>query len=188
MVTAWVQPYTAPFPHDAFLCGVCIIVFCINNSIVELNFASSTIITQYLQYFSGISMLSHSIRTACGFRGKRVGRLNLNLNLSVTQVARAKSVLIYKSNSNNPFFNIAFENFLLTKDRSDEDHILYLWRNGPSVIIGRFQSAWKECEVTRMEENNVNLVRRSSGGGAVYQVSEHMHELGSTGWRRRDAR
>jgi lipoate-protein ligase A len=47
---------------------------------------------------------------------------------------------------------------------------LYLWRNGPSVIIGRFQSAWKECQVTRMEENNVNLVRRSSGGGAVYQV------------------
>jgi lipoate-protein ligase A len=38
------------------------------------------------------------------------------------------------------------------------------------VIIGRFQSAWKECQVTRMEENNVNLVRRSSGGGAVYQV------------------
>lgn len=77
--------------------------------------------------------------------------------------------MIYKSNSNNPFFNIAFENFLLTKERDDEDHILYLWRNGPSVIIGRFQSAWKECEVTRMEENNVNLVRRSSGGGAVYQ-------------------
>jgi lipoate-protein ligase A len=56
--------------------------------------------------------------------------------------------MIYKSNSNNPFFNIAFENFLLTKDRDDNDHILYLWRNGPSVIIGRFQSAWKECQVT----------------------------------------
>ena len=54
-------------------------------------------------------------------------------------------------------------------EQDDDDHILYLWRNGPSVIIGRFQSAWKECEVIKMEENKVNLVRRASGGGAVYQ-------------------
>lgn len=82
---------------------------------------------------------------------------------------REKSFCIYKSKSHNPFFNIAFENFLLSKERSDDDRILYLWRNGPSVIIGRFQSAWKECEVIKMEENGVNLVRRASGGGAVYQ-------------------
>lgn len=82
---------------------------------------------------------------------------------------REKSYLIYKSLSHNPFFNIAFENYLLTKERNDDDRILYLWRNGPSVIIGRFQSAWKECKVSKMEEEGINLVRRASGGGAVYQ-------------------
>lgn len=79
------------------------------------------------------------------------------------------SHIIYKSKSNNPFFNIAFEQWLFLQPKSEEDNVLYLWRNGPSVIIGRFQSAWKECNVTVMENEKVNLVRRASGGGAVYQ-------------------
>lgn len=116
-------------------------------------------------------MLSRHIRSAYLFKASSGSLSPAHVSRTTTASAiRAKSCMIYKSNSNNPFFNIAFENFLLTKDRDDNDHILYLWRNGPSVIIGRFQSAWKECQVTRMEENNVNLVRRSSGGGAVYQV------------------
>lgn len=74
---------------------------------------------------------------------------------------------IYVSTSQNPFFNIAFEQWLFNSTRNDR--ILYLWRNGPSVIIGRFQGAWKECKVNDMEREGVNLVRRASGGGAVYQ-------------------
>ena len=89
----------------------------------------------------------------------------------ILRIRKKSSFYIYKSKSHNPFFNIAFENYLFTKERNDNDRILYLWRNGPSVIIGRFQSAWKECNVTKMEEEKVNLVRRASGGGAVYQVS-----------------
>eukprot|EP00823_Brevimastigomonas_motovehiculus_P005556 TRINITY_DN4130_c0_g1_i1.p1 TRINITY_DN4130_c0_g1~~TRINITY_DN4130_c0_g1_i1.p1 ORF type:complete len:403 (-),score=49.31 TRINITY_DN4130_c0_g1_i1:154-1362(-) len=39
----------------------------------------------------------------------------------------------------------------------------------PSIIMGRFQNPWKECHVQRIEQDKVNLVRRKSGGGAVYQ-------------------
>jgi lipoate---protein ligase len=83
------------------------------------------------------------------------------------------SVSIYKSTSLNPFINLSIENFLFVnhvKQAQQANHqILYLWRNGPSVIIGRNQSAHKECNRMNMEQNNVYLVRRASGGGAVYQ-------------------
>jgi lipoate-protein ligase A len=47
-------------------------------------------------------------------------------------------------------------------------------RNGPSVIIGRHQGAWKECNIAAMDRDKINFVRRASGGGAVYQ------DLGNT--------
>lgn len=76
---------------------------------------------------------------------------------------------IYRSTSVNPFVNLAVESFLFNNPKDPDEYTLYLWRNGPSVIIGKFQSAWRECEVQKMEDEKVNLVRRPSGGGAVYQ-------------------
>ncbi len=52
--------------------------------------------------------------------------------------------------------------------------VLFLWRNADTVVIGRAQNPWKECNTRRMEEDNVRSARRSSGGGAVF------HDLGNT--------
>lgn len=85
-------------------------------------------------------------------------------------MSKSSKVSVYRSLCNNPFVNLSIENYLLTKHANEENHnILFLWRNSPSVIIGRFQSAWKECRVEKMKEDGIFLVRRSSGGGAVFQ-------------------
>ena len=76
-------------------------------------------------------------------------------------------IAIYISNNPNPFFNLAYEEYLF--NTFPNHHIFFYWRNEPSIIIGRFQNPWKECDLKKVEELKVHLVRRRSGGGAVYQ-------------------
>jgi len=86
------------------------------------------------------------------------------------------------SHTTDPFFNLATEDWIFrhaplaatSGGVSSLDHILFLWRNSPTVVIGRNQNPWKECHLHTMEANKVTLARRSSGGGAVYQ------DLGNT--------
>lgn len=80
---------------------------------------------------------------------------------------------IYYSNSTNPWFNLATEDWLF-QEKLDSDHILFLWRNQETVVIGRSQNPWAECHLEKMQEDGVLLARRQSGGGAVF------HDLGNT--------
>lgn len=70
------------------------------------------------------------------------------------------------SNEFDPYFNIAAENQLFLE--SDEDIHLYLWQNDKSIIIGRNQNLYAECNLSYLKENDIKPVRRFSGGGAVY--------------------
>jgi lipoate-protein ligase A len=75
-----------------------------------------------------------------------------------------KKIII--SNEFDPYFNIAAENQLFLD--SDEDMHLFLWQNNASVIIGRNQNLYAECNLAYLKEHNIKAVRRFSGGGAVY--------------------
>lgn len=74
---------------------------------------------------------------------------------------------IYFSDSNDGYTNLAMDElFLDTMQKGDI--LLYLYVNENAVIIGRNQNAWRECKLMDMERDGVQLVRRHTGGGAVY--------------------
>lgn len=71
------------------------------------------------------------------------------------------------SNQTNPYWNIAVENYLLSLPES-ETITLYLWRNHRTVVIGQNQNPFSECNVEALEADGGYLMRRKTGGGAVY--------------------
>jgi len=65
----------------------------------------------------------------------------------------------------DPAWNLAVEEYLL--DRRGES-FFRLWRNADSVIIGRHQNAWAEIDPVFTERNEIPVIRRMTGGGAVF--------------------
>ena len=70
----------------------------------------------------------------------------------------------------DPAFNLAAEEWLLTKTDSE---VFMLWRNAPAIIVGRNQNTLSQIDETFVQERNIPVVRRLSGGGAVF------HDLGN---------
>ena len=78
----------------------------------------------------------------------------------------------FVSSSYDGWQNLAIDEWFLDH-LSPEDMILYFYTNENAVIIGKNQNPWKECDLTAMEADGVQLVRRITGGGAVY------HDMGN---------
>lgn len=73
---------------------------------------------------------------------------------------------ILKSESKDAFFNVALEEYLLN---NYEDDFFIIAINEPSIIIGANQSTTEEINSLYVKMNNIKVVRRLSGGGAVFQ-------------------
>lgn len=83
------------------------------------------------------------------------------------------SLRLLFSTSTDPLFNLAVEDTIF-RSMSSTQKVLFLWQNDNTVVIGRAQNPWKECNTQRMEQDGVTLARRQSGGGAVF------HDLGNS--------
>lgn len=83
-----------------------------------------------------------------------------------------KNIKYYIADNTVPYKNIAMEEYFLN-NVCDGQCIFYLWQNKNTVVIGKNQNAYKECMVNALKNDGGHLVRRLSGGGAVF------HDLGN---------
>ena len=81
--------------------------------------------------------------------------------------------MIYlESKSFDPHFNLAMEQYIFDQmDRNEE--YFFLWQNANTIVVGKHQNTIGEINQKFVEEHNISVVRRLSGGGAVY------HDMGN---------
>ena len=72
----------------------------------------------------------------------------------------------------DPALNLAVEE-LLVRERADLQPLFMLWQNANTIVIGRNQNAAQEVDRAEVARRGVCVVRRMTGGGAVY------HDLGN---------
>lgn len=81
------------------------------------------------------------------------------------------------SNLNDPYLNMAIEEALLIAvSNGKSPSTLRFWQNSRSVVIGRSQNVIEEVNLEECKRYGVEIVRRFTGGGAVY------HDLGNLNW------
>ncbi|XP_039448305.1 lipoyltransferase 1, mitochondrial-like [Culex pipiens pallens] len=123
------------------------------------------------------TLLLLSVRSITTTGKGTTGGSNNNKQLSAADVKKIpdsevkKSVFI--SQSNDVFTNLALEDWIYRNFDFTHHHILMLWINKPTVVVGRHQNPFAETNVSQLMRNEVELARRNSGGGAVF------HDLGN---------
>lgn len=79
-------------------------------------------------------------------------------------------MVIIRRHNTDPYFNLATEEYVLKNFNEDS---FMLWRNAPCIIVGKHQNTLAEINVDYVKKQNIPVVRRLSGGGAVF------HDLGN---------
>lgn len=77
-------------------------------------------------------------------------------------------ILVSNNNNKDATLNLALDEWCVRNlDVNDKNYILF-YINSPSIIIGKHQNTIEEINSEYVEQNNIKVVRRISGGGAVY--------------------
>lgn len=88
---------------------------------------------------------------------------------------KEETTMIFVDNKgiHDPRINLAIEEYLLKTMDVEKEPVLLFYINQPSIIIGKNQNTIEEINTDYVEDNGIIVVRRLSGGGAVY------HDLGN---------
>ena len=76
--------------------------------------------------------------------------------------------MIYIESQNyNPYYNLALEDYVFSSMDTSESYFM-LWQNSNTIVVGKYQNTAEEVNQKAVEEQEIRVVRRLSGGGAVY--------------------
>lgn len=76
--------------------------------------------------------------------------------------------------TNSPHLNLALEEYCFRHKR-EHDLIFMLWRNTPSIVVGKFQNTLQEINTDYVREKKIDVVRRISGGGTVFHDLQNLN-------------
>ena len=82
------------------------------------------------------------------------------------------SMIYLESTSTDPAYNLALEQFVFDEMPRDRAYFM-LWQNDNTIVVGKYQNTAAEINAAYVKEHGIHVVRRLSGGGAVY------HDLGN---------
>lgn len=71
-----------------------------------------------------------------------------------------------ESISDDVYFNLALEEYIYNNLK--DDTYFMLWKNDSSIVLGKHQNVYEEINIKAIEQNNIKVARRNTGGGTVF--------------------
>lgn len=81
-------------------------------------------------------------------------------------------MIFIQSSSTNPYYNLALEEYIFEYMDRHREYFM-LWQNANTIVVGKYQNTIEEINQSFVDKYGIRVVRRLSGGGAVY------HDLGN---------